>query len=401
MEETKKYTPTDTTKLLDKFNKILYVFGFRGFWMGDVKFPKTVMKIIDILYPVLIITQGTFGTLQLGAYFTQKHLNSVQKIDALVMGFGQPMMLLYCLNCRYYKKACREVFYHLFVVLKTVYNDKETEENMVKRLKLYFGAYLIFSLLIVLLYGSYASVETVRKGATFVTVVTAWPDVTDTSKLASYARVGIFMYWSVYSFTTSVVIIIVLIIFLGLTYQYINLQRYFENLNSIFENDRLSHEEMEKNFEKALQNGIKAHSETLWCVKQCRMICSAINAGVILLTTGTLVILMPAILGSKDDLLEAMMYLMVFNIVLMIMAFFMCNAGDTTVEAQKLPNAIYSCGWYNCYGKRSARIRSLVVVAMIQAQEPVVFTGFGVIELSYENFVTIIKSAYSLISVFH
>ncbi|KAG6454916.1 uncharacterized protein LOC115446599 [Manduca sexta] len=397
----KKFRPTETTKLLDELNKLFYIFAFRGFWVEEVKLPKTFVKIYDAMYPALNVSLVIFCALQIGAHFTQKHLNIQQKININIMGIAQPLTKLCCLNCMYYKEECKQVLYHLFVAVKEIYNDEETEKMLVKKLKFSLWVYMFSSVSTTLLYGMYALIEMVRSGSTFVGTVTAWPDTTDTSALAACARVYLYFFWIVYTSTGSMVILMVLTFFMGLTYQYKNLQKYFENLNSIFEDKQVTHEELEMNFEKALQKGIKAHSDTLWCVNQCQTICKRINMAIVLINTGILIVLMQGFLDSKDDILKVGTCLIVLGMCLMILAFFMWNAGDVTVEAQKLSDAIYSSGWYNCYGKRSARIRSLVVIAMIQAQEPVVFTAFGVIELSYETYVAIIKSAYSVFSVLY
>ncbi|XP_075971230.1 odorant receptor Or2-like [Anticarsia gemmatalis] len=78
----------------------------------------------------------------------------------------------------------------------------------------------------------------------------------------------------------------------------------------------------------------------------------------------------------------------------------MWNAGDITVEASKLPNAIYASGWQN-YRGNSKIIRKLVVNALFQAQRPVVMKAFNIVELSYETYVMILKTSYSVFSVFH
>ncbi|XP_047528665.1 uncharacterized protein LOC125065206 [Vanessa atalanta] len=105
--------------------------------------------------------------------------------------------------------------------------------------------------------------------------------------------------------------------------------------------------------------------------------------------------------NSERTLVNALTILNTSIAVLVSTGFLMWNAGDVTIEASLVPTAMFSSGWHHCRSPTSARIRKLLVVAMTQGQKHVVLRSFGVVEISYQSYLSIVKSSYSAFSILY
>ncbi|PZC85891.1 hypothetical protein B5X24_HaOG200944 [Helicoverpa armigera] len=239
-------------------------------------------------------------------------------------------------------------------------------------------------------------------GATYTTVITAYPDVDDRSALSHIVRVIAYLIWCIYLTRIFAVYSLVISLTIAMSYQFKNLTSYFYNLRKIFEEDeRMTQTEKEQEYERAFRVGIKIHSETLKCTEDIQAICRDVFSGQIIFNILMLIVLMHQMVNSARNLTNAVTLVMAALTILLSTGFFMWNAGDITVEAQLLPTAMFSSGWENCGRDSSVRVRKLIVIAMMQAQEPVVLTGLGIIALSYQSYVSIVKSSYSAFSVLY
>nr|DAA05977.1 TPA_exp: odorant receptor 19 [Bombyx mori] len=391
----------ETTKLYDQLNIILYILGLQGIWVDEIKLSRRFHVFFKVVTFILHIMCGMFAGLQFFAIFTQNSLNSQQKSDVIVIGISNPMAYIFCINFIRNRNEIKDLFYHLAVVLKIYYNDVEIEKSMVNKIKSYLSTYVFASITILVSNGIIAFFQTINSDEPFLGIITAWPDKTDTSKTASYARIGFYLFWCIHFFRISTVFAVIVCILISIKYQYKFLCSYFESLNKIFDDETSSHEVKEAEFENAFCNGIKIHTQIIWCVRRCQIMCRTVFSANIMLDTFVLVILMLAMVNSENDFYGLCSQMSSVLVTVVLMAFFMWTAGDINVQASQLPDAIYGSGWYNCRGKSSARIRSLVTISMNKAQQPILMWALGFVELSHKNFVAIIKSAYSVFSVFY
>ena len=100
-------------------------------------------------------------------------------------------------------------------------------------------------------------------GETFNTIITAWPEVEDRSTLANIGRSVFYIIWWIYLSRIFAVYSLVICLTIAVSHQFKNLNSYFQSLAGIFEDDGLTHEEKEQEYERALKVGIKMHSDTL------------------------------------------------------------------------------------------------------------------------------------------
>ncbi|CAB3237941.1 unnamed protein product [Arctia plantaginis] len=302
----------------------------------------------------------------------------------------------------YHKPDLKDVIYKLGIGLKTVYNDLEVEELMIKRSKFFSSALIVNCMSSLILMTFQAFMSTIRTGEPFTTVITVIPDIKDDSTFSNVLR-GIYnIFWLIYVTRLFSVFTLVICLTTAMSHQFINLNSYFCSLNNIFTEDNFgTHKEREEKYEKSLKIGIELHSESLKCTNQIQNICREVFSGQIIFNIILLVVLMYQMVSSDRTLTNTITLLVIAANVLLSTGFFVYNAGDITLEAEKLITSVYFSGWENCYGDCSKRVRKLIVIAMMQAQQPVVFSGLGVIPLSYQSYVSIVKSSYSVFSVLY
>ncbi|XP_041970677.1 uncharacterized protein LOC121727067 [Aricia agestis] len=240
---------------------------------------------------------------------------------------------------------------------------------------------------------------------TFTTVVTAWPDVTDTSLRAEILRIFFYLVWWIFVLRTAAVYALVTCISIIVGQQFKNLQSYFYSLNEIFQDDDeikvWEQERREQIYEEAVRTGFKLHDQTLRCTNEYQVTCNVIFSGQILVNVSVLCLLMLQMVSTERTLMNTLAILSTALAVLIGSGLIMWNAGDISVEAAVLPTAMFHCGWHNCRGKSGPRIKRMLVVAMRQSQRPVIISSFGVLEISYQSYLSIVKSSYSVFSLLY
>ncbi|XP_045446862.1 uncharacterized protein LOC123655069 [Melitaea cinxia] len=305
-----------------------------------------------------------FVLVQLTSIFTQHHLTEKQKSNRLILNFANPILLVYYMDLTYHKTKIKNLLIMLCITLKKVYNDLDVETQMI------------------------------RKGGSFTTIITGWPKVEDTSLLASVVRIIIYVTWWIFMTRVTAILTLSIVLTALLSHQYKNLQSYFYSLDDIFQADdaEVNHEEKELKYIEALKIGFKLHSDTLWCTRQCQEICSVLYSGQIIVNVYVLCVVMLQVVNTERTFVNTVTIISTGVATLTSSGFIMWNAGDITFEAALVPTAVFSSGWHHCRGATSARVRRLLITAMIRAQKPVTLQGFGIIAISYKSYISNLRT---------
>nr|QNS36242.1 olfactory receptor 55 [Mythimna separata] len=400
--ESMTYSETESTRLIEKYNKFWFLCCCPDFWVNKVDFSDSFVKFYRPAMLVIHTVMVIFCTSCFVSLWTQHGLSQSQESDRLAYAVSTPIITIFyqfVIIC--YTNDVRNVLYNLAVVLKEHHDDKEAEQEMIKKSKLHNGIFFSSCLCNMLLVGCYNCFQAFTTDATFITCISAWPDMRDRSTLAGATRVLVYFLWLLHVVRNMGVFLIFHTVLLLLTQQYRNLQGYFENLNKVFDERQLSQEEMEEKFELRFKKGIEQHALTLWCVEESQRVFLITFSSHVLLWCGLLISILPEVLNNDThDLTMLVSNAPRVAAALVGLGYFMWPAGDITVEASNLPHAMYGSGWQNCH-KRSPRIRKLAVLAMMQAQRPIELKAFGHLTFSYETYVAIVKMSYSLFSVLY
>ncbi|XP_075971953.1 uncharacterized protein LOC142973814 [Anticarsia gemmatalis] len=406
--ENPQYKVTEATKFFDKLNILWYLASLPDFWINAVNLPKKFQRFYDPYMKGLHYVMIGFVVFSLGGFFTQHNLTPPQQ-HRMVIGLASCTTLVYRLVLCHYRSEVKDIIYYLTVPLKE-YNNLEVEQKMLFKVKRYTYVFFCTSLSSVILRGFKAALQVYRggkhykqsakeQGKLFVTFVTIWPDVADASVPAEFTRYIIYFMWYIILLQSLGAVLMVMTIMILISQQYENLARYFYDLDDIFKDDGKKQVEKEMEYESGLVKGLQWHVITLWCVDRCQHVCKIIYNIHLTLGPVILVFILPEMLNPDLNTKEKLGQLPVMISILIFLGFFMWTAGDITVEASKLPEALFGSGWQNCHGRTGVRVRKMIIFAMQQAQQPVLLSVFGTFEMSYESYVSIVKSSYSLFSV--
>nr|WPO56489.1 odorant receptor [Leucinodes orbonalis] len=387
---------TKTEIFFSKLCHIAYLHGFPNLWITDLNFSKTFKKYHFIIYKTLDVIFYLFIISQWTASLKQHNLTQKQMSDNLLFSYAQPSLYSYRLALDYHQDKIREIIFNVFVKLKGLHNDEKLEKKMIRKttiLSLVFLTMVCSCLVFFGCQGIYAD------DAKFVTVITIWPDVEDTRLVAYLGRVVIYIIWWLLIMNVMASYNAVLTLMVTLEYQFKYLGKYFRELDLIFEED-ISQKEKERKYYEGVKLGISLHSIILRCVELTQDSCTNVYGLHILVNISVLVSVMFQMVYTGRDLDSVFSTLATGTAMLISTGYFMWCAGDVTVEASFLATDMYFSGWHNC-GENAPRVRRLLILAMMQAQNPVEITIMGVFTVSYQAFLSIVKSSYTIFTVLY
>nr|AST36278.1 putative odorant receptor OR55 [Hedya nubiferana] len=382
-----------------KITKIIYILTATNFWYEDIELPSVFVKINNIskLLEILIITLVVTG---IGARYTQDgNLTEKQNTDVLMKSLSSFFVYAVYGCTVYHEEGIKELLLTLTVTLKGMFNDEKVERMMIKKTYQYLMGLIFVGCCPMVAYGVEGAVNALTSNATFTTIIPIWPDLEDRSHFAGFARILIYIVWLLLVAHVVCIYSVIISVSICLGHQYANLCEYFLSLHDIFDGEGRI-EEMETRYENAVRDGIKMHCITLRCVNQLQRTCSVAYSGQVIINVCVMLLLMIQMMQTERSLVQLAPIVFMGTGVLVSSGLIIWSAGDITFEAQRLPTAMFHSGWYNCCGN-SVRVRKMITIAMVQAQQPVVIKGLGIIELSYNSYVAIVKSSYSVFSVIY
>nr|AST36287.1 putative odorant receptor OR66 [Hedya nubiferana] len=363
------YRHNDTLGLLCLVCKVIYLSCATNFWFEDLNYQKIFMKIYDTVSKILEVIVVLFVISEWGPFYTQTHLNEKQNNDMYLFAFSHVVIYLVYASALYYKQELRKLVFTLGVRLKEVCNDAVVERMMVKTAGRYLTGLVFVCSSTLISYGFDSGVQSLTTNGV--------------------ARLLYYIIWWIFIVRVISTYLIILTITICLAHQFANLCKYFKSLNSIFEGTG-SQADKEKRYEDAFKVGIKMHSITLWCARQTQTTGSVAFSAQVIINVSVLVLLMMQMMYTERTLIALMPIFFMAASVLVGSGVFMWNAGDVTIEASKLPSAMFYSGWHNCQRESSVRVRKMVTIAIMQAQKRVLIKGLGFMELSYESYVKVI-----------
>ncbi|XP_059052929.1 uncharacterized protein LOC131847382 [Achroia grisella] len=383
--------------IADIINKIFLFYGIPTIWTHEFVLPKLVVRLCDAYRILSNIVMFIFVAMEWGAFFTQSNLTEKQRIDRLIFNFTHPYLLTFIVNIEYYQEKSKQILYTMMVTLKKIYNDRDVEKKLIKKCTFFSMSFFIAVTVSAIFFGLDAYFQVITTGATFTKPLSAWPDLEDRSTIANVGRIANYIFLFMLLDKASGIYVTVVLFLVCLSHQYTNLNIYFRNLSKIFD-ENISQIEKERKYEKALIIGIDLHVQTMRCTKQCESIFKNIFNFQIILNVMLVVLLMLQIMSPGSSWITAIPLVSTGISLMYGTGFFMWNAGDIT--ASEVATALYCSGWENCR-LSTLRIRNLLVMTIRQAQKPETLKAFGILSLSYESYVSIIKAPYTIFSVIH
>ncbi|CAH0399499.1 unnamed protein product [Chilo suppressalis] len=244
-------------------------------------------------------------------------------------------------------------------------------------------------------------------GVHFVTVVTYYPAYEDNSALANSFRIFTTIILQVMLMSMIVTVdtftMTYLIIF---KYKFITLRHYFDSLRENYlkmsknGNQEIAAEQLTNGFVK----GIIMHQKLLKTAKNIDTAFGLVIALQLCQSSGSAVSLMLQLALTDQLTFLASIKAILFVLALFfLLGMFLCNAGEITYQASLLADAIFYIGWHEFAPqpppKRS--LRRLVLLAIAQAQQPLIMKSFKMIELTYGTFLQVVRGTYSVFALFY
>ncbi|XP_038223178.1 uncharacterized protein LOC119840563 [Zerene cesonia] len=388
-------------------NKFAYICGLPNFLNNNNNLPPLIVRYNTIYISLINILLFSFVAIENLSFITQKNFTTKQKNDLMTFAVSHFMLSFYYVSLYLNRNTVKKLAFTLTISLKKLYNDVNIEKDAIKKSKVYMVIFLSLCSGAIFSYGLEALILVVLEDGKFITVITAFPDVEDNSVVGNIWRVVFYLFWWFFIVRIIALFLVVIVSIIYLRYQYKNLQSYFYSLATIFDED-ISQSEKENKYEKALKTGIQLHADTLRCTKDCQQAFYVVLSVQLLINMMTVVLIMMRFmvnikksLTSEHTPMNLLATGVMGTAILIGTGLFMWNLGDVTVEASKVPTAIYSSGWENCTRGSSARVRHLISFSITQGQKHVALRAIGVIELSYSSYVTLVKSSYSVFSLIY
>jgi hypothetical protein len=158
----------ETMNMFIKINKFSYLCGLPNIWINEVQLPKHITYLVLMFRKGLNAVIAIFMLLEWAAFFTQNNLTEKQVADRLMFSFSHPMLYVFIINVERYSQEFKELLSELAINLKQIYNDKDTEKEMIWKCKMYSNLFTGFFMMALLFYGMDASLQAVSGGTIFI-----------------------------------------------------------------------------------------------------------------------------------------------------------------------------------------------------------------------------------------
>ncbi|XP_026328210.1 uncharacterized protein LOC113236390 [Hyposmocoma kahamanoa] len=232
------------------------------------------------------------------------------------------------------------------------------------------------------------------------TEVVLYPTPADTGIVVNILRILVEIHWWLLVALMTGVDCLVATSLVLVGYKFRTLAAYFGSLRQKYlQRSGENLDVLEKDFRKDFIAGIKFHKEILWIQRYLQYALGStysIQITESLLLLSITMIKMVALERNSTNLIANFSYI---SCVIALTGAYMLSGGNIMIEAEKIPKAIFYSGWE--FTRSGKRLRSLIVVTIIRSQVPVFMTAFGIIMLSHNNFILILKNSYSFFAVMY
>ncbi|XP_062530518.1 olfactory receptor 21 isoform X1 [Bombyx mori] len=383
----------------------IFLVGSGNFWYQKTESRNDKTLLYKIYSCVLFFTYGFMTVLEIMAAMMGDFPED-EKRDSVTFATSHTVVMIKFISIIKNKELLKTLNRKMMMICEA-HEEQTLMDEMYRTVKINVVAYCVA------VYGSatFYVFEGLRKfynGSHFVTIVTYYPSNDDDTLAATIVRIA----------TTLVLLMMLLTMIISVDtytmaylimykYKFITLRHYFKRLRENVDElvaagkARLAAEKLAQ----GLVEGIKMHNELLSLSKDidkafgtvmALQLCQSSGSAVSLLLQIALSDQLTFTMGMKIFFFLAAMYL--------LLALFLCNAGEITYQASLLSDEIFYCGWHKCNSpvlSTQRNIRDIVLIAILRAQSPLVMKAFKMVELTYATFILVVRSTYSVFALFY
>nr|XP_037874246.1 olfactory receptor 21 isoform X1 [Bombyx mori] len=366
----------------------IFLVGSGNFWYQKTESRNDKTLLYKIYSCVLFFTYGFMTVLEIMAAMMGDFPED-EKRDSVTFATSHTVVMIKFISIIKNKELLKTLNRKMMMICEA-HEEQTLMDEMYRTVKINVVAYCVA------VYGSatFYVFEGLRKfynGSHFVTIVTYYPSNDDDTLAATIVRIA----------TTLVLLMMLLTMIISVDtytmaylimykYKFITLRHYFKRLRENVDElvaagkARLAAEKLAQ----GLVEGIKMHNELLSLSKDIDKAFGTVMALQLCQSSGSAVSLLLQIAVT--------MYL--------LLALFLCNAGEITYQASLLSDEIFYCGWHKCNSpvlSTQRNIRDIVLIAILRAQSPLVMKAFKMVELTYATFILVVRSTYSVFALFY
>ncbi|CAF4956045.1 unnamed protein product [Pieris macdunnoughi] len=371
-------TEKDYLKLICNF---IYRLGLADCWYEkrEIRYPilnKAFSLIVNIFWVIF--------TVNVLAANYRTDLTLKESNDVLLFSYGLPAISLKVIIL-YAKKEEIKVFF------KKLLEGEVTQHSNKKAIRAAIVVYVVvccglFSATVYMLYGIkdyFVEDIPVRVEVLY------YPKTSDTGLLVNFIRfLAIVHFWYIICIMNSTdYLCLCTLVFIK--YKFIRVRMFFEGLGKKSKSS--------KEFEKEFLNGVILLKHALWCARNVQNTIGSIYSVQIVESITLLVVLLLKAVYAGSDMALLLVCVGSYISIVILTGVYMTYSANITYEALLVPTAIFHCGWEKV--KIRPGLRKLIVVTLQQSQKPLYMTAFGVINLSYENFLVVLRLSYSFFVV--
>nr|AOG12915.1 odorant receptor [Eogystia hippophaecolus] len=388
--------------ILKNLCNVVFVAGSGNFWLKENHIGDDNSFLYRFYRFVLFSIYGFMTILEILAAVIGDFPDDEQS-DAVTFAVSHTIVMIKIFSVIYRKELVKTLNRNMVRVCE-IYETKTLMEEQYRIMKINVIAYFVT------VYGSaaffiIAGARKMREGSHFITIVTYWPGHDDDTGIATVFRIFTTVVLCVMMVTMVSIDSFAMVYLIMYKYKFITLRHYFEELRKEF--DEASKSSLELASDKLTQglvDGIEMHKKLLRLSRDIDRSFGTVMALQVCLSSGSAVSLLLHLALSKELTFVVTMKILFFGVALFfLLALFVCNAGEITYQASLLADSIFYCGWYACPSQSAPRrnIRQLVLLAVAQAQRPIVMKAFNMLELTYGTFISVVRGTYSVFTLIY
>ncbi|XP_050669602.1 uncharacterized protein LOC126968626 [Leptidea sinapis] len=372
---------------------IIYNCGLGNYWYAEKK--RTTLR--NNIYKAWCLATNIFGVTFIFNEIianTRNDLTLKERNDLMQFTFGHPTIAAKVIILYLKREDIRVLLKKLLEYRSDCCLEMIYKQSM-KRAVLYCTALISVLMFTIFMIVVDAVKAYLVEGIPIRIEVPFYPSAADTGFFVNVLRVLIEIHFCfiIVIMTSIDCLSLCCLVFLGFKFRQVRM--FFEGLRKINQTTV-----QEEEFMKRLIFGIQLHEDALWCARNVQKALGNIYSVQIIESIALLVVCLVRLVAAGHGNMTLFLASLAATICLTILTgSYMMDSADVTHEALSISTAIFHCGWENV--RLSAGSRSVLVIAIQCSQVPVKMTAFGVINLSYASFISVLRFSYSFFAVMY
>ncbi|XP_068622637.1 uncharacterized protein [Battus philenor] len=328
-------------------------------------------------------------------------LNEKERGDLILFSFAHPAIAGKIFVLYIKREKVKEVLQILLEENKEEVFDQKLDRNSVRRAKIYCTC-LFVNIYIILTSATVEGIKNhIEEGVPIRTEVTFVPTRDDSGLLVNVFRFFIQLHWWFMVSIMCAIDFLSISSLVFLSYKFKRVRLHFEKFRCILikEYKFKTGEVLDEMFRKNFVLGVKLHQHALRCSRKIQKSLGGLYSVQVCESISMLVTCLLKLTMNERNILATIKNLTFITCVILLNGAYMIAGGDVTYEASLISDSVFHSGWE--YAKPNGSLRNLVVITLQRSQAPIRMTAFGVLSLSYDSFISVLRLSYSFFAVMY